>query len=229
MSIRLLSGVAGQYGDTSLTRKVLHVEFPTTWQVSYLFDNLPLPLSLFSSPLSFTNEDLPSPPSSEMSSGGNFDGMLGRSLTPADFELIEVDWFEHDSRSLPFGGWDRPVVDKWFYGRVWDAMQSRWIAFTWGEHPRDNTRGKVFVFGPEGETGERTRVFPRGEEGGRFRNMCFALSEWSLCRRLAVELSNRLWFVVIPPGSSRHKDSRSSICLVRLQWLQSCTPFSTSA
>ena len=164
-----------------------------------------------------------------MSSGGNFDGMLGRSLTLADFELIKVDWFEHDSRSLPFGGWDRPVVDKWFYGRVRDTMQSCWIAFTWGEHPRDNTRGKAFVFGPEGETGERMWVFPRGEEGGRFQNMCFALSEWSLCRRLVVELSNRLWFVVIPPGSSRHKDSRSSICLVQLQWLQSCTPFSTSA
>ena len=156
----------------------------------YLFDNFPLPLSPSSSPLSFINEDLPSLPSSEVSSGGNFDGMLGRSPTPADFESIEMDRFEHDTRSLPFGGWARPVVDEWSYGRVRDAIQSRWIAFAWGERPWDNTLGKVFVFGPEGETGERTAGIFEGRRRRKIWDHVLRPLGMELVQKIGVELSN---------------------------------------
>ncbi|TFK99878.1 Alpha/Beta hydrolase protein [Pterulicium gracile] len=44
------------------------------------------------------------------------------------------------------------------YQLVRDALQSRWISFSYGESPW-NEHG-VYVFGPEGETGERsTRIF----------------------------------------------------------------------
>ncbi|KAJ7598572.1 Alpha/Beta hydrolase protein [Mycena floridula] len=54
--------------------------------------------------------------------------------------------------------WAVPFVDDWTYTRVRDTMQQRWIAFANGEKPW--AQDKVFVFGMEGETGERSwRIF----------------------------------------------------------------------
>lgn len=50
--------------------------------------------------------------------------------------------------------WRVPSVDEWSYARVRDTIQERWIAFANGEAPWNED--KVFVFGPEGETGERS-------------------------------------------------------------------------
>lgn len=56
--------------------------------------------------------------------------------------------------------WGVTVVDEWSYARVRDAMQERWISFAHGEAPwRED---KVFVFGPEGETGERSSCIFEG-------------------------------------------------------------------
>jgi len=60
-----------------------------------------------------------------------------------------------DSDEEDDDAWLEPHVDEWSYVRVRDAMQERWIAFAHGEEPwRMNS---VFVFGPEGEVGERSR------------------------------------------------------------------------
>lgn len=50
--------------------------------------------------------------------------------------------------------WAVPSVDGWSYARVRDTIQERWIAFANGQAPWNED--KVFVFGPEGETGERS-------------------------------------------------------------------------
>ncbi|KAJ7731122.1 Alpha/Beta hydrolase protein [Mycena maculata] len=52
--------------------------------------------------------------------------------------------------------WLQPSVDEWAYRRVRDTMQERWIAFAHGEAPWNPD--KVYVFGPEGEVGERSSV-----------------------------------------------------------------------
>ena len=123
----------------------------------YLFDNVPLPLSPASSPMSFEgDEPLPSLPSSE-SSNGDIADMVSRTRTLHDIEMMDEDEIEYSRRfARPDGGWLQPVVDECSYGRVRDVMQSRWIAFAWGERPWDNSHHKIFVFGPEGETGERS-------------------------------------------------------------------------
>ncbi|KAF7348529.1 Carboxylic ester hydrolase [Mycena venus] len=50
--------------------------------------------------------------------------------------------------------WMEPPVNEWAYTRVRDTMQERWIAFANGEEPW--SAEKVYVFGPEGEVGERS-------------------------------------------------------------------------
>ncbi|KAF7316340.1 hypothetical protein MIND_00152800 [Mycena indigotica] len=56
--------------------------------------------------------------------------------------------------------WLEPQVDEWSYKRVRDAMQEKWIAFAYGESPW--RADSVFVFGPEGEIGERSRQIFNG-------------------------------------------------------------------
>ncbi|KAJ7098310.1 Alpha/Beta hydrolase protein [Mycena epipterygia] len=72
------------------------------------------------------------------------------------FDLDDDDE-EHDLKFDSDGEdeWMDPPVDEWAYKRVRDTMQERWIAFAHGEAPwsPDN----VYVFGPEGEVGERSR------------------------------------------------------------------------
>ncbi|KIM69395.1 hypothetical protein SCLCIDRAFT_700007 [Scleroderma citrinum Foug A] len=155
----------------------------------YLFDNFPLPLSPSSSPISFVSDDLPSLPSSEMSSGGDCGGIFD-TLTLEDVETMGPDRFKYDDRVSPFGGWARPVVDEWSYGRVRDAIQSRWIAFAWGERPWDNTRGKVFVFGPEGETGERSAGIFEGRRRRKIWHDVLRPLGMELVQKVGVELSN---------------------------------------
>ncbi|KAJ7885176.1 carboxylesterase [Mycena olivaceomarginata] len=71
------------------------------------------------------------------------------------FDLDDDDE-EHDLKFDSDGEdeWMEPPVNEWAYKRVRDTMQERWIAFAHGEAPW--SAEKVFVFGPEGETGERS-------------------------------------------------------------------------
>ncbi|TFY70035.1 hypothetical protein EVG20_g2904 [Dentipellis fragilis] len=84
--------------------------------------------------------------------------------------------------------WDVPVVDKHMYARVRDAVQERWLTFAYGIPPWAEDR--VYVFGPEGETGERS---PTIFEGRRRRAVWKAALEplgRELVNKVGVELSN---------------------------------------
>ncbi|KAH7918253.1 alpha/beta-hydrolase [Leucogyrophana mollusca] len=158
----------------------------------YLFDNVPLPLSPTHSPVSFDgDEPLPSLPSSQ-SSGGDVGDILGKTRTLDDIEAMDVDQFEFGWRhgDNDDGSWALPVVDEWTYGRVRDAMQERWISFACGERPWNGSRSKVFVFGPEGETGERSA----GIFGGRRRRALWDAVlrplGMGLVQKVGVELTN---------------------------------------
>ncbi|KIJ63208.1 hypothetical protein HYDPIDRAFT_29895 [Hydnomerulius pinastri MD-312] len=157
----------------------------------YLFDNVPLPLTPASSPMSFDgDEPLPSLPSSDMSSSGDLGDILGRTRTLDDIEMMDADHFDYCSRGTPVGGWAQPVVDEWSYERVRDAIQSRWITFAWGERPWDNSRGKIFVFGPEGETGERSAGIFEGRRRRKIWEEVFRPLGMALVQKVGQELSN---------------------------------------
>ncbi|KAG2066195.1 alpha/beta-hydrolase [Suillus decipiens] len=155
----------------------------------YLFDNVSLPLSPSSSPTAFDDdESLPSL-SSSRSTSADVSEIPDKTCTLDELGLIDIDKFSCGSESS-FSRWTQPVVDELMYARVRDAIQERWIAFAWGEQPWDNSRGKVFVFGPEGETGERSA----GIFGGRRRqkiweNVLKPLG-MGLVQKVAQELSN---------------------------------------
>ncbi|KIJ14562.1 hypothetical protein PAXINDRAFT_78894 [Paxillus involutus ATCC 200175] len=154
----------------------------------YLFDNVPLPLTPSSSPISFDgDEPLPSLPSS-VSSDEDIGNILGRTRTLDDIEMM--DNIEYNARSSPIGGWARPVVDEWSYTHVRDAIQSRWIAFAWGERPWDNSRGKIFVFGPEGETGERSAGIFEGRRRRKIWEEVLRPLGMALVQKVGHELSN---------------------------------------
>ncbi|KAF9239318.1 Alpha/Beta hydrolase protein [Melanogaster broomeanus] len=162
----------------------------------YLFDNVPLPLSPDSSPISFdSDEPLPSLPSS-VSSNGDIMDILGHTQTLGDIEMMDEKTFEYSPRSPPASGWAQPVVDAWSYGRVRGAIQSRWIAFAWGERPWDNSHGKVFVFGPEGETGERSADIFEGRRRRKLWEEVLRPLGIALVQKVGHELSNG-------PGPSR--------------------------
>ncbi|KAF8838942.1 alpha/beta-hydrolase [Paxillus ammoniavirescens] len=146
----------------------------------YLFDNVPLPLTPFSSPVSFDgDEPLPSLPSS-VSSNGDIGDILGRTRTLDDIEMM--DNIEYNARSSPIGGWARPVVDEWSYAHVRDAIQSRWIAFAWGERPWDNSR--------EGETGERSAGIFEGRRRRKIWEEVLRPLGMALVQKVGQELSN---------------------------------------
>ncbi|KAJ6532705.1 Carboxylesterase family-domain-containing protein [Mycena vulgaris] len=77
------------------------------------------------------------------------------------FDLDDDD-DEHDLKFDSDGEdeWMEPPVDEWAYTRVRDTMQERWIAFANREEPW--RADKVYVFGPEGEVGERSRQIFEG-------------------------------------------------------------------
>ncbi|KAJ7154740.1 Alpha/Beta hydrolase protein [Mycena filopes] len=97
--------------------------------LAYLFDNIPHPFA--------------TPPPGALDFCDSFD--------------LDDDDEEHDRKfdSDEEDEWMEPPVDEWAYTRVRDTMQERWIAFAHGEEPW--SVDKVFVFGPEGEVGERSR------------------------------------------------------------------------
>ncbi|KAH9477763.1 Lipase 3 [Psilocybe cubensis] len=83
--------------------------------------------------------------------------------------------------------WLVAPVDEYSYCRVRDAMQERWISFAYGEVPwRED---KVFVFGPEGETGERSREIFEGRRRRRLWSEALEPLGAALVQKLGVELS----------------------------------------
>lgn len=155
----------------------------------YLFDNVSLPLSPSSSPTAFDDdESLPSLSSSRSTSADKSE-ILDKTCTLDELDLIDIDKFSCGSESS-FSGWTQPVVDELMYARVRDAIQERWIAFACGEQPWNNSRGKVFVFGPEGETGERSAGIFGGRRRQKIWEDVLKPLGMGLVQKVAQELSN---------------------------------------
>lgn len=142
---KIASSLRAERGGQGVWRYVFDQESPSRGvphhavDLMYLFDNVPLPSLPASSTYDYfredggyysdsDDEDEPMPSVSRMSSSD-------------DSQAYDADWA-------------MPVVDDWTYARVRNAVQERWLAFAYSEAPWHEDR--VFVFGPEGETGERS-------------------------------------------------------------------------
>jgi hypothetical protein len=135
----------------------------------YLFDNVPLP-------------ELKSPALREKSLGeGPFDDI-------DDEESYEIrsTGYEFESECEE-DEWDVCVVDRFSYTRVKDAIQERWIAFAHGESPW--SEDKFFVFGPEGETGERSECIFEARRRRHLWKEAFEPLGLQMVQKLGAELS----------------------------------------
>ncbi|KAF8156994.1 Alpha/Beta hydrolase protein [Crassisporium funariophilum] len=143
----------------------------------YLFDNVPLPASALAA--STDCETFYDGPFDVSDDEDETCAPIPRGRTSSDISILTTTSSEDE--------WLTAAVDEYSYARVRDAMQERWIAFAHAEVPwRDD---KVFVFGPEGETGERSmQIF----EGRRRKSMWKEALEpvgSQLVQKFGVELS----------------------------------------
>lgn len=171
-------------GDKGVWRYVFDQEGPARGvphhaaDLIYLFDNVPLPKSCYESaePEVFCDG-----PFGDLSDDEDEDAECAtkyQSVVREDSGNGEVEDEE---------GWRIPVVDEWTYARVRDTMQERWIAFACGEVPwRED---KVFVFGPEGETGERSAGIFEGRRRRQIWKQVLEPLGLPLIQKLGVELS----------------------------------------
>ena len=150
----------------------------------YLFDTVPLPSMVLS-------------PSSE---DGSEDGILD-TVTPMqemwydgpyDDSDDEGDTCFKDSVGLAPRyntdlDWETAIVDEFAYAKVRDTMQDKWITFAYGLAPWKED--KVFVFGPEAETGERsTSIFEGRRRKHLWREALVPLGQ-AVVQKLGAELS----------------------------------------
>lgn len=129
----------------------------------YLFDTVPLP------------------PSSQ-SPTSSFSEML--------CDLSDDDDEREESFTFPLEtdeDWVTCVVDEWSYRRVRDAMQEKWISFAHGEAPWREDR--FYVFGPEGETGERSNYIFEGRRRKEVWKDALEPLGMQLVQKVGVELS----------------------------------------
>jgi hypothetical protein len=133
----------------------------------YLFDNVPLPEIKSASP---------SPPD-EIYYDGAFDDV--------DDDEIEIERRSWGSASDE--EWETYIVDQFSYMRVKDAIQEKWIAFANGQSPWNED--KVFVFGPEGETGERSKCIFEGRRRQQLWKEVFEPLGMQLIQKIGAELS----------------------------------------
>jgi carboxylesterase type B len=79
-------------------------------------------------------------------------------------------------------------VDQYQYTAVRDALQGRWLAFAYGQTPW--ARDKIFVFGPEGEAGERgSNIFEGRRRTEAWRSALEPLG-YTLVQKVGLELAN---------------------------------------
>ncbi|CCM01185.1 uncharacterized protein FIBRA_03233 [Fibroporia radiculosa] len=138
----------------------------------YLFDNVPLPASSLS----------PTSAYSPTSSAADF--------MPESFDADD-DSDDEGSLSTDSGfadDWGVHGVDEYSYARVRDAVQSRWFTFAYGEAPWAADR--VFVFGPEGEVGERQMSIFEGRRRTRVWQEALEPLGMHVVQKVGVELSN---------------------------------------
>jgi carboxylesterase type B len=140
--------------------------------VAFLFDTVPAPT---------TSDDSP------------FDtDVFGEDLNDLELEEIESSQSSlrsNSSASSSFSLWTAPPpVDRYCYAHVRDAVQERWLAFASGEEPWDADR--VYVFGPEGECGARSRAVFTGRRRTRIWEDTLAPLGAELVMKLGTELAN---------------------------------------
>lgn len=182
---RIAAALTKTQGASGVYRYVFDQEGPSKGvphhavDLVYLFDNVPFPSST-------TPTTLLAP---------------SRSITP-DLSFSGSD-DEEDDFSSPFdvddGQWMTPVVDQWTYGRVKNTMQERWISFAHGHEPWKHD--KVYVFGPEGETGERSWSIFEGRRRTSMWQSALAPLGLSLVQKVGEELSNGPVPVGVKPSS----------------------------
>ncbi|KAJ3547176.1 hypothetical protein NMY22_g1754 [Coprinellus aureogranulatus] len=166
----------------------------------YLFDTVPLPEGILSPtvdlPEMFFDEPFEadsdhhqsphllnvSPPGDDGNTDDEDDRMLMREDgSGSDLSISEL------SRYSGADEWETVAVDEYSYKTVRDAIQSKWIAFAYGQQPwRDD---KVFVFGPEGETGERSQAIFEGRRRRELWKNTFEHLGHQLVSKVGVELS----------------------------------------
>jgi len=111
--------------------------------------------------------------------------------TDLDEDLLFDDTDSDESASTPSTeddlDWMRPIVDEWSYSRVRDSIQEKWITFAHGESPWSND--KAFIFGPEGETGERSMSIFEGRRRCHLWREALEPLGLSLVQKIGLELS----------------------------------------
>lgn len=149
----------------------------------YLFDNVPQPSS--SSPGS-SHSQLPAdymPESFDLADSDDEGVFMGE----ADMDAAESSsTLSTDSGFVD--DWGLPVVDEYTYARVRDAVQARWIAFAHGEAPW--AEDKVYVFGPEGEVGERSMAIFEGRRRTQAWREALEPLGMHLAQKVGAELCN---------------------------------------
>jgi carboxylesterase type B len=190
----IASGAKRARGGHGVWRYVFDQEGPSrplphhAVDLLYLFDNVPLtvppavsPPDVFSpgpSPCGSPPFSRPDTPAMSYGSDTDSDGVdFGFGFNAPDGVDGECD---------PWGG--LPVVDEWTYARVRDAVQGRWFAFAYGEAPW--SEDKVYVFGPEGEAGERSMSIFAGRRRVEMWKEALAPLGMQLVQKVGIELSN---------------------------------------
>ncbi|KAI0684906.1 carboxylesterase [Cytidiella melzeri] len=150
----------------------------------YLFDTVPLTVPESISPPSVFSPG-PSPIHSPRTSRPDTPEMFFGSDTDS-----EVDFgFGFNTAGDDDDAWGVPVVDEWTYTRIRDTVQGRWIAFAYGEAPW-STEEKVYVFGPEGEVGERSMGIFAGRRRENVWKEALEPLGMQLVQKVGIELSN---------------------------------------
>lgn len=149
----------------------------------YLLDNVPLTIAPSISPPNAFSPDL-SPCASPPCSCPDTPELCYNSDTDSDGVDFGFGFTAEDD-----DGWGAPpIVDEWTYSRVRDAVQGRWFAFAYGEAPW--SEDKVYVFGPEGEVGERSmNIFAGRRRVGMWKDALEPLG-MHIAQKVGIELSN---------------------------------------
>jgi hypothetical protein len=167
-------GIKNSRGGGGVYRYVFDQESPSSGvphhavDLIYLFDNIPFPAAAELTAI------LPS----------------SRAITP-DLSFSESE-DEGDGFSSAFDlddrQWMTPVVDEWSYSHVRNTIQERWIVFAHGQEPWHEN--KAFVFGPEGETGERSWNIFQGRRRTQMWKTALLPLGLALAQKIGEELSN---------------------------------------
>ena len=161
-------------GGKNIYRYVFDQESPTPGAIPhhaadlvYLFDNVPLSTFVSSPDISHS-----------------------RCITPELSFSDEEEEDEDDSSAFEKEDiqWMTPVVDGYAYARVKNTIQERWLAFAHGQRPWNEE--KVYVFGPEGETGERSWCIFEGRRRTQTWHQSLVPLGLSLVQKLGEELGN---------------------------------------